>query len=409
MAKISGRTPPLRTAVLFLSLLILALPAASNRAAAVQAQETKPFIIGEIVTIESKILGEDRELFIYTHPAYNEDVSRYPVAYVLDGEWNFRYTSGVIDLLSSREIIPWMIVVGIPNLDRMKDLSPSRLKDQPQSGSAAAFRRFLRDEVFPYVEGHYRTEPFRLLVGHSLAGLFTVDTLFSEPGFFNAYLAVSPYLIWDDNKYLDSVVRKQVALPDRRTFLSVSLGGEPKLRPAFERLEKTLAERNEPRLEHYFRRLDDCDHEMAYLQGVVRGLLDIFHEWRLPPAAAAAGLDGIRKHYDGLTVRHGYEIRPVYFVVNMIGSDFMGRGESDEAIRILQYAISLNPGLPHAYENLGWCFSQKGMVEEAIRHYEKALELSPGEANIRKALEEIKKRKLENDPVKVWARIKRRS
>jgi len=388
----SRRLVPLLGAVLLLILLILALVSAAHAARAAQAQDTKPFIIGEIATIKSKILGEDRQLFIYTHTAYNEDESRYPIAYVLDGEWNFRHTSGVIDLLSSREIIPWMIVVGIPNNDRIKDLSPSPIKDQPRGGGAADFRRFLREEVFPYVETRYRTEPFRLLVGHSLSGLFTIDALLSEPALFNAYLAVSPYLIWDEGRYLDAAVEKQAGLPNRRTFVSVSLGGEPNLQPAFERLEKSLAERDAPDLERHFRGLPDCDHETVYLQAVVRGLLDIFHDWRLPASAMAVGLDGIRRHYDRLTAKYGYVIRPVYFVVNMIGSDFMERGQLDEAIRILQYAVSLNPCLPYAYDNLGWCFRQKGMTKEAIRHYEKALERAPEDFRIRKALEELKKK-----------------
>jgi tetratricopeptide (TPR) repeat protein len=242
------------------------------------------------------------------------------------------------------------------------------------------------------VEAHYRTEPFRLLVGHSLAGLFTVDTFLSEPALFNAYLAVSPYLVWDENKYLDSAFGKQAGVPSRRTFLSVSLGAEPNVHPAFESLEKMLAHRDAASLERYFRVLPDCDHETVYPLAVVRGLLDIFHDWRLPPSAAAAGLERIRKHYDGLTARYGYEIRPVYFVVNMIGSDFMDRGEFDEAIRILKYAISLNPGLPYAYENLGWCYSQKGMIQDAIAEYEKALQIAPEDAEVRKTLEVLKKK-----------------
>jgi len=374
-------------------LLLSALASWPPAISAAPGQETKPFVIGETAVIRSKILGEDRPLFIYTHPAYGEDDSRYPVAYVLDGEWNFRHTSGVIDLLSSREAIPWMIVVGIPNVDRIRDLSPSPVREEPRGGGAAAFRRFLREEVFPYVETHFRTEPFRLLIGHSLAGLFTVDTLLAEPTLFNAYLAVSPYLIWDQDKYLDTAAGMQARLPDRLTFLSVSLGGEPNLEPAFERLEKMLAERDAASLERYFRAMAEFDHETIYLQGVVYGLLDIFHDWRLPPAAAAAGLEGIRKHYDGLTAKFGYEIRPVYFVVNMIGSEFVDRGAIDEAIRILQYAVSLNPGLPYAYDRLGYCFSQKGMIEEAIRYYEKALQFAPEDAHVRKALEELKKKR----------------
>jgi protein O-GlcNAc transferase len=76
----------------------------------------------------------------------------------------------------------------------------------------------------------------------------------------------------------------------------------------------------------------------------------------------------------------------------MIGSEFAERGEIDEAIRILQYAVSLNPGLPYAYDSLGWCYRQKGLIEEAIRSYEKALQLSPEDITIRKALEELKKK-----------------
>ena len=392
MTQKTARFVPVLTAITSFGLIIPALISAALFAPAAQAQDTKPLTIGEIATIKSKILGEDRQLYIYTHHAYSEDDSRYPVAYVLDGEWNFRHTSGVIDLMSSREVIPWMIVVGIPNIDRLKDLSPSSIKDQPRSGGASAFRHFLREEVFPYVEARYRTEPFRLLIGHSLAGLFTIDTLFSDPTLFNAYLAVSPYLIWDENKYLNSALEKRADMAARRTFLSVYLGDESRLQPAFERLENALAARNAPSLERHFLRLPSYDHETVYFQAVVQGLFDIFPDWRLPPAAVAAGLDGIRKHYEGLTAKYGYEIKPVYFVVNMIGYDFIEKGEIDEAIRVLQYAVSLNPDLHFAYQNLGSCYRRKGMTEEAIRHYEKALKLAPEEAEIRKALLELKRK-----------------
>ncbi len=355
------------------------------------AQERKPFVLGEVATIHSKILGEDRPLFIYTHPAYNEDQSRYPVAYVLDGEWNFRHTSGVIDLMSSREVIPWMIVVGIPNIDRDKDLSPSPVKSLPRGGGAPAFRRFLREEVFPYVEAHYRTEPFRLLIGHSLAGLFTVDTLLTEPELFNAYLAVSPYLIWDDGRYLGAALKKRVEPRRGRTFFSAQLGDEPELRPAFERLAKDLGQAAS--LDCHFRVIADRDHETVFFGAVERGLFDIFPDWRLPPGAAAAGLEGIRRHYAGLTARYGYEIKPVYFVVVMIGEDFLDRSEVDEAIRILRYAAGLNPDLPQAYLGLGAGYRRKGMVEEAIGSYEKALRLSPGDREAQDALKALKEKK----------------
>ena len=386
----SRRTAAFLIAALSLGLLLPVMLTATGQA--VSAQEAKPLVSGEVLTIKSKILGEERQLFVYTHPSYNDDDSRYPVAYVLDGEWNFRYTSGVIDLLSSREIIPWMIVVGILNVDRDKDLSPSPIKERPRGGGAALFRRFLRQEVFPLVEARYRTESFRLLIGHSLSGLFTVDTFLADPALCNAYLAVSPWLIWDQNRYLDEAVKKQALRPGRLTFLQVFLGAEPNLQPACDRLAKALTAGTAHDLQLGFHNLPDCDHETVFLPAVEQGLLDIFPDWRLPPAAAAAGLAGIRKHYDGLAARYGYEIRPVYFVLHMIGGDFIERDEIDEAIRILSYAASLNPGLPHAYESLGDCYRRQGKIEEAVRNYEIALQISPSNTNIRKVLDELKKK-----------------
>lgn len=76
-------------AILSLCLLIAALLSAPHPASSAQAQETKPFVAGEIATLRSKILDEDE--------------SRCPVAYVLDGEWNFYNTSGVIDLLLKKK------------------------------------------------------------------------------------------------------------------------------------------------------------------------------------------------------------------------------------------------------------------------------------------------------------------
>ncbi len=391
------RSGPAKTALVSV-MLLLSLSPGSRGLGAAPGQKTKPFVLGETITIQSKILGEDRPLFVYTHPDYDKDDGRYPVAYVLDGEVHFRYTSGVVDLLSMREAIPWMIVVGIPNVDRIRDLSPSPIREEPRSGGAAAFRRFLREEMFPYIETRYRTEPFRLLIGHSLGGLFTIDTLLAEPGLFNAYLAVSPYLIWDEDRYLDAAVKKRARWPDHRTFLSASLGDEPSLKPDFGRLEGLLTGRDATGPESRFREFPGYDHATVYAPAVARGLLDIFPDWRLPPAAEAAGLDGIRKHYQGLTAKYGYEIRPVYFVVNMIGADFMDRGDLDEAVRILQYAVSLNPGLPFAYDTLGQCYRKKGLTEEAILNFEKALQLAPGDEQVRKALEELKRKRGPNVP-----------
>ena len=51
------------------------------------AQETKPLTIGEIKTLKSVVLKEDRTLNIYLPSTYDSSKS-YPVIYVLDGSMN---------------------------------------------------------------------------------------------------------------------------------------------------------------------------------------------------------------------------------------------------------------------------------------------------------------------------------
>src|SRR3712207_3662198 len=109
--------------------------------------------------------------------------------------------------------MPEMIVVGISNTDRTRDLTPTRvarLPDNPNagfptSGGADKFLKFIETELIPMVESKYRTQPYRALAGHSLGGLFAVHTLVTKPELFNSYIAVSPSLQWDNYEEIDRV------------------------------------------------------------------------------------------------------------------------------------------------------------------------------------------------------------
>ena len=78
-------------------------------------QSSDKVIIGDVIKLESKVLEEERTLFIYTPESYNESTFNYPVLYLLDAEWDFHHTTGTIDFLSGSGKIPELIVVGIVN------------------------------------------------------------------------------------------------------------------------------------------------------------------------------------------------------------------------------------------------------------------------------------------------------
>jgi predicted alpha/beta superfamily hydrolase len=92
------------------------------------------------------------------------------------------------------EQIPEMIVVAITNTDRTRDFTPD--KSNQKQGSAA-FLYFLQHELLPEIDKQFRTKPYRVLAGHSLGGLFAVES-FLKQSVFNAYVAIDPSLWWDN-------------------------------------------------------------------------------------------------------------------------------------------------------------------------------------------------------------------
>ncbi len=93
-----------------------------------------------------------------------------------------------------------VIIVGIPNTDRTRDLSPSKPSNAgatgapqfPTAGGADNFLKFIETELMPEIEKRYRVTPYKMLAGHSLGGLFAVHAMVTKPDLFNSYIAVSP-------------------------------------------------------------------------------------------------------------------------------------------------------------------------------------------------------------------------
>ena len=80
----------------------------------------------EVYTFQSKLLGEKRKIRVQV-PAGSDRFTSYPVLYLLDAEAQMNLVTGQVQYLSeSYKIIPSMIIVGIDNTDRMRDLTPSR-------------------------------------------------------------------------------------------------------------------------------------------------------------------------------------------------------------------------------------------------------------------------------------------
>ena len=133
--------------------------------------------------IHSKVLNEDRVVWVRTPPGYQQSKDVYPVVYQTDAPENVNEIGSTIDFLVDNRRIPQLLVVGIGNTDRRRDLTPTQadvknadgtVTKYPTSGGGDKFLDFIQTELMPEIEKRYRTAPYRIFVGHSLGGLLAI-------------------------------------------------------------------------------------------------------------------------------------------------------------------------------------------------------------------------------------------
>lgn len=262
----------------WLGMLLLALAAGLAHAQTL-AGPTAPLCIGETFTLPSKILGETRRLNVYLPPVYRDSATvRLPVLYMPDGGLaeDFLHVAGLLQVLVGNGTMRPFILVGIENTQRRRDLTgpTTNAEDKkiaPRVGGAATFRQFIRRELMPAVRQRYRTTPETALMGESLAGLFTVETLLLEPDLFDTYLAFDPSLWWNNG-----LLTKQAASlvptyrgPAKMLYLATSSQGDT---AATRQLASLLRTANPPRITGYYEPLPAETHATIYHPAALRGL-----------------------------------------------------------------------------------------------------------------------------------------
>lgn len=181
----------------------LVLAACSRTPSAVEPSELGTQL-GETLTLHSNVLGETRVINVYLPPQYEKGATRFPVLYVPDGGMgeDFPHVVGSVDTDIKNDVIRPVIVVGIENTERRRDLAPAtdvpeEQKAAPHAGGTARFRQFLRTELKPMIERSFRTTGESAVMGESAAGLFAVETYLLDPTLFDEYIAVDPSVWWN--------------------------------------------------------------------------------------------------------------------------------------------------------------------------------------------------------------------
>jgi predicted alpha/beta superfamily hydrolase len=209
----------------------------------------------------SKILGNRRDVLVYLPRGYRRfSRRRYPVLYLQDGQNVFDAAtsfSGVewgvdeaAERLIKENLIEPLIIVAVANTgeQRIDEYAPTRgvidakaKRKKRSKGLARKYGHFLMDELKPYIDRKYRTNPgaeFTGLGGSSLGGLVTFAIGILYPQVFGRLMVMSPSIWWDNfaiYRLVDSIQQK----PPLKVWLDIGTA-EPGWEQARELVNRLL-------------------------------------------------------------------------------------------------------------------------------------------------------------------------
>jgi uncharacterized protein len=396
--------------MLALSLMTLVLSSSAQ-------EKSRDIKIGEAFSLRSKTLNEERAYWVSLPRSYDDSTfarQRYPVLYLLDGDAHFLTASGVVQFMGggvNRNLqIPEMIVVAILNTDRTRDMTPTRSKisydgkEVPYlgtSGGGDAFLKFLKDELLPRIDSTYRTLPYRILVGHSLGGLFALYALADSPEVFNAYIAVDPSLWWDNQAVFRRAESRLKGATRPRASVYISMAntpgfepGDPKAPEGATRRFARLLQSASPGVRSSLQYFEAETHGSVPLVSLYYGLLNIFDGYMLMADADRQQPSDLSAHYRRLSERLGVTLLPPEATVNGMGFYLLYQAKNvDKAVEFFKLNVANYPDSYNAYHSLALAYRVKGERTLAIENFERSLKLNPSNEAVAKQLQELSGRK----------------
>ena len=174
-------------------------------------RRTAPGRLDVIPDVESRGLGNRRDILVYIPSSYDKSDKPYPVLYMHDGQNLFDPATSFagewgVDAAMARAPRKGRraIVVGIPNagLDRIREYSPF-VDPRIGGGRGDDYLDWIEETVKPLIDTRYRTvrEPGGTGIGgSSLGGLISLYAFFRSPGRYGFAAVLSPALWFGDGQ-----------------------------------------------------------------------------------------------------------------------------------------------------------------------------------------------------------------
>ncbi|MFW9981986.1 MAG: alpha/beta hydrolase-fold protein [Candidatus Thorarchaeota archaeon] len=350
---------------------------------------TRELVVGEKLIVKSEVLEEDRIVLVRCPKNYEVSDKKYPVLFLLDAEFFFYQAIAAVDFLSecgyiSSKPIPEMIIVGIVNVDRNRDYTPTYAPKQrkvlefPTSGNAEKFLEFLKIELIPLVEEKYRAHPFRILAGWSLGGLLTIHSFLYHPDLFSAYLAISPSLWWDEDLYVERTksLLSQGKVSDRPLIITIgSEEGGDMGRSVRDGFIPLLTSHSKKSSKFKAVELPLENHTFGPYRAIYEGMRVLYSDYIISQEIIDKGLDAVNSFYEDLSKKYGYKVIIPESTYSEIASSMYRQGKESQALEVAKTYVQEYPESSYAHYYVGTRYLKAQLIDLAAEHVGKALEI----------------------------------
>jgi predicted alpha/beta superfamily hydrolase len=321
--------------------------------------------------LQSTALDELRPLLISAPSSWDGTSHALPVLYVLDAEEHMPFAAVLANSHSTYDFAgqdpyPDMLVVGIPNTDRYRDMSTTPGEDTP-NGGAGAFLGFMA-ELKAFIGVEYNVSGYSVMFSHSASGEFAVFAMSERPDLFDAYILAEPAIRARDYELADrlaSVVETGV-LDDTRIYLSLA-GEIQDFRVGAAKLTAVLEARDEEG-RHTTQEFDGETHYTLPVFTFIYGLRHAYADAVAPDPIVGAGLAAVLTHRVDYCEQIGCDPLLPRAQAERVARFQAGRGDHEAARDAWQYYMDNYPGMAAPYFGLGDAYEALGEFEQAARY-----------------------------------------
>jgi len=329
----------------------------------------EPIVIGETITIDSKVLMKKSSLNIRLPSSYQAlKHKRYPVFFSLG---SFAATAATIDALSHNQEYP------MPDTILVSLTTETAVSIIERGVKSEDFINFLETDVIPYIDKHYRSQPFRILAAGERFGMAPLYGLIHKPELFQAYISISPW-ITDESDLLSDFEAFLKESKDTSAFLWLSSGDGLREATNYNKLLTLLQQHAPKKLDWKSAQFNKNTHMSQSLVSLPTALESLFSDLVLAPDSpvVSAGVKSIKSYYQQLSDnKYGYAISSEKALRNL-GYALLREEKLKEAIEVFKINLKDYPDSPHVNRALASALIMDGNLVAALPLQKTAYELA---------------------------------